>query len=127
MVKKMSGGNNITKSEKYLIQILEENVNLHKYQAKLIVKAFIKTLTYFICNCIEFSINRVFEYKTVDKKASKCYVRYRDTMEIIPEHKIMKIKFSENLKNYLNSRKKFKDVRHRENLPLGIRRTIKLF
>lgn len=127
MVNRMSGGNKNSKSDKYLIKILEDNANIFKYEAKIIVKAFVKTLAYFINNCIEFSINDILDYKTVHKNACNCYIRYRDEWEIIPEHYIMKIKFTKKLKDYLNSRNEFKEARHREILPDGIRRKIKLF
>lgn len=122
----MNGGKTY-KNERYLIKILESLSSINKYEAPIIIRAFLKTLKYFIDNAIEFSIHDVFDFKKYHKKECKCYVVYKDEMQIIPEHYLMKFSISKKLKDYLNERNEFKNVRHRENLPDGIRRTKDLF
>lgn len=122
----MNGGKTY-KNERYLIEILQDAKNIFKYEAPLIVKCFLKTLKYFIENGIEFSFSNSFSFVKILKKESKCYVTYRDETDIIPEHYIMKFKVSEQLKHYLNERRQFKSVRHRENLPDNLKRKKDIF
>lgn len=118
MVNKTNGGKTI-KSYKYIQKIVEENKNLYIYEIPIIMKAFKKTLLYFIKNAIEFSIKDFFDFKKILKKEAKIYLRYRDELGTIPEHYIMKMKTSVNLKDYLNNRNDFKESKHREYLPDG--------
>ncbi len=127
MAKKTNGGKNNTLYEDYIKDILYENKNIYKYEVPLIIKAFKQTVQYFLDNVIEFKINDVFEFVKFKKKPMNMYVRYKDEYQIIPEHEEIKFKVLTPLKDYLNSRNQFKDVRHRENLPNGLTRNKKIF
>lgn len=127
MASKKIGGNDHTKTNSYIIKILEENSQIRKYEAPIILKAFCKTVLYFFNNVMEFEIKNVFSFKKIHKKESVMYLRYKDEYYTIPEHDEMKIKVHKSLKDYLNKRKEFKDVRRREILPDNILRTKNLF
>lgn len=127
MLRKKIGGNQRTKEDKYIKKVLEENDKFYKYEIDLIYKAFKKTLTYFLENCIEFEIENVFKFVKFHKKEYSLYVRYKDEYVTVPEHDDMKFKISKKLKDYLNYRGEFKDVRRREMLPDGFRRKTDLF
>lgn len=124
---KKIGGNKNTKEDKYIKQILSENDKFFKYEIPLMYKAFKLTLLYFMENCIEFEIKNVFKFVKIHKKDTKMYSRYRDEWYTIPEHDEMKFKISKGLKDYLNYRNGFENVRRREMLPDGARRVNKLF
>lgn len=113
---KKTGGLNPPKTEKFIKDVLLESGHLYKYEAKIAVKAFKKTIDYFVQNLIEFKIKNFFEFVTFHKKASTIYVPYRKEYITIPEHEDMKFKASEDLKNFLNYRKEFKDSQHKEYL-----------
>lgn len=128
MAKKMNGGKVYqTKYDEYIQKILEENDNIYKYEARLIIRAFKKTVQYFLDNAIEFYINDVFKFRKVLKKESKMFIVYKREYIDIPEHYIMKFSLFPSLKDYLNSRKKFKNAKHREKLPDGLVRNKKIF
>ena len=128
MTKKMNGGKVYqTKYDEYIQKILEENDNIYKYEARLIIRAFKKTVDYFLNNAIEFYINDVFKFIKVFKKESCTYATYKHEIVNIPEHTMMKFKLFPSLKHYLNSRYKFKNARHREKLPDGLVRNKNIF
>lgn len=126
MGKKTNGGKDHV-DDKYIKEILYDNARLHKYEVPIILKAFKKTVQYFFNNGIEFSVRHMFDCKIVDKKESKNYVVRKAECQIIPAHKIMKIKVCRELKDYLNERNEYKNVRHRERLPHDKKRINKLF
>lgn len=121
------GGNNRTKEDKYIKKILAENDKFFKYEIDLMYKAFKLTLQYFLNNCIEFSIENVFSFIKFHKKEYNLYVRYKDEYNTIPAHDDMKFVISKKLKDYLNHRNGFENVRRREHLPDGLKRTRDLF
>ena len=113
------GGKKTTRYEKFLVQFLESNTGINKYEVPIILKAFKKTVQDMFNNLEEFSIGDFFKFKKIRKKPMNCYVRYRDEHVIIPEHDDMKFEVHKNLKDYLNRRNEYKDVRHREKFPDG--------
>ena len=126
MVKKMSGGKQL-KTDTYIRKILLGYSSIYKYEALLSMRAFIKTVRYFIDNAIEFSISDAFKfvkYKNVEREA---YLRYRDERCVIPEHLSMRIEIEKKLRDYLNSRGEFENAKHREKLPDGEVRKNDLF
>lgn len=128
MTKKVNGGKAYqTKYDEYIGEILEANPNIYKYEVPLIIKAFRKTVKYFLDNCIEFEFTDVFKFAKFHKKDTKAYAHYRDEMIDIPAHDDMKFVVSNKLKDYLNERRDFKDVRHREKLPGGLTRKNDIF
>lgn len=127
MLRKKIGGNQRTKEDKYIKKILAENDKFYRYEIDLIYKAFKLTLQYFMENCIEFEIKNVFKFIKFHKKDYNLYVRYRDEYTVVPAHDDMKFKVSKKLKDYLNHRHEFENVRRREILPDGLRRTNNLF
>lgn len=128
MPKKINGGKVYqTKYDEYIGEILESNSNIYKYEVPLIIKAFRKTVKYFLENCIEFEFTDVFKFKRRHKGATKVYARYRDETITIPSHDEMKFVVTKKLKDYLNSRNKFASVRHREKLPDGLTRNNDIF
>jgi hypothetical protein len=126
MARKLNGGPK-TKHLDYLKKILLENRIMFKYEAPLVLRAFKDTVMYFIDNLIEFKINDVFEFKRIHKKECEMYVPYKDDRQVVPAHDNMKFKVLTPLKDYLNSRNKFANVRHREQLPDGLTRNKNIF
>lgn len=118
-------GGKIVKRDKYIVQILEENKHIYKFEAKLILRAFKKTLQQCFKEFIEFEISNFCRFLKFHRKERQLYVRYRDTYDTIPAHDNMKFRVSESLKAYLNKRGKFADVWHRDHLPDGIDRELK--
>ena len=128
MPKKINGGKVYqTKYDEYIGEILESNSNIYKYEVPLIIKAFRKTVKYFLENCIEFEFTDVFKFERRHKGATKVYAHYRDETITIPPHDEMKFVVTTKLKDYLNSRNKFANVRHREKLPDGLTRKNDIF
>ena len=128
MPKKINGGKVYqTKYDEYIGEILESNPNIYKYEVPLIIKAFRKTVKYFLENCIEFEFTDVFKFERRHKGATKVYAHYRDETITIPPHDEMKFVVTKKLKDYLNSRNKFANVRHREKLPGGLTRKNDIF
>ena len=128
MPKKINGGKVYqTKYDEYIGKILEPNPNIYKYEVPLIIKAFRKTVKYFLENCIEFEFTDVFKFERRRRGATKVYARYRDETITIPPHDEMKFVVTKKLKDYLNSRNEFANVRHREKLPDGLTRKNDIF
>lgn len=127
MLRKKIGGNQRTKEDSYIKKILTENNKFYKYEIGLVYKAFKLTLKYFLDNCIEFKIDNVFSFVKFHKKEYNLYVRYKGELKTIPAHDDMKFVISKKLKDYLNHRNEFENVRRREHLPDGLKRTQKLF
>lgn len=121
------GGNSRTKEDKYIKKILAENDKFFRYEIDLMYKAFKMTLQYFLDNCIEFKIDNVFSFVKFHKKTYDLYVRYKGEFKTIPEHDDMKFVISKKLKDYLNHRNGFENVRRREHLPEGLKRMHNLF
>ena len=119
MASRKIGGKPNTKYQDFLNQFLENNSGINKYEVRIIMKAFKKTLRELILGLQEFEIGDFFKFKKIHKKAMGNYVRYRDEYQIIPEHDDMKFEVHKNLKDYLNKRNKYKNVRHRERFPDG--------
>lgn len=116
-----------TKSDNYIKKILSENKNLYKFEIPLILKAFKLTVNYFLENLIEFEIKEFFKFTLIHTKESRQYSRYRDEYYIIPAHNNLVFKAFQGIKDYLNSRHKFANAKHREFLPDGLKRTKKIF
>ena len=128
MPKKINGGKVYqTKYDEYIGSILESNPNIYKYEVPLIIKAFRKTVKYFLEKCIEFEFTDVFQFKRVHKKESRAFAKYRNEFVGIPAHDEMKFSVTKKLKDYLNSRNEFANVRHREKLPDGLTRKNDIF
>lgn len=119
MASRKIGGKPNTRYQDFLHQFLENNNAINKYEVKFIMKAFKKTLQDLILGLQEFEIGDFFKFKKYTKKEMKNYVRYRDEWQTIPEHDDMKFEVHKNLKDYLNKRNKYKNVRHRERFPDG--------
>lgn len=119
MASRKIGGKPNTRYQDFLHQFLENNNAINKYEVKFIMKAFKKTLQDLILGLQEFEIGDFFKFKKIHKKAMGNYVRYRDEYQVIPEHDDMKFEVHKNLKDYLNKRNKYKNVRHRERFPDG--------
>lgn len=115
------------KEDDYILKILQENTQMFKYEVKFVFKAFKMTLKYFLENGIEFKINDFFEFKHVHKKDERQYNVLKDEYYTIPEHLEAKIVVDKKLKDYLNKRNGFEDIRRREELPDGIRRVKNIF
>lgn len=122
MLKKKIGGNSYTKDDKYILKILEENDKFYQYEPRLMLKAFRYTLQYFFKNCIEFSFDNFFEFKKTELNEKNVYVRYRQEYTKIPKHTNFVCKTFSKIKDYLNYRKEFENVRRREMLPDNERR-----
>ena len=128
MPKKINGGKVYqTKYDEYIGTILESNPNIYKYEVPIIIKAFRKTVKYFLENCIEFEFTDAFQLKRIHKGETKAYAKYRDETITIPPHDEMKFVVHKKLKDYLNSRNEFTNVRHREKLPDGLTRKNDIF
>lgn len=121
----MSGGHQIVYQTE-LKKLIKEHPALYKYEPSLILKAFKKTMWYFINNAIEFDFKNFFRFKKIHKKDMKNYSRMRDEIQVIPEHDDIVMKVYETFKDYMNSRGKFKDSAHREVLE-GENRTPNIF
>lgn len=112
--KKIGGSEVVYHNE--LKNLLNEHPALYKYEPSLILKAFKKTMWYFINNALEFEFKNFFRFKKIHKKDMKNYVRWRNETQVIPEHDDIVFKVYENFKDYMNCRGKFKDSEHREKL-----------
>lgn len=112
MTSKTNGGKEY-KTEKYLTDLLKNTKNILLYEAPIIIRAFIKTLKYFIENAIDFEVGDILEFKKRLKAESKCWVTYRGEFITIPEHYIIKFKTKKKLRDYLNKKNKFQNVKHR--------------
>lgn len=121
MGKKTSGGKNFH-SFRFLRLLLSENKNIRKYEIPIMLRALKRTIRYFYCNTEEFSVDNFFKFKRFTKKASNAWAEWRKEHTCIPQHDDMKYVVSQNLKDYLNSRGKYTDMKHREVLPDGTRR-----
>lgn len=115
MEKKTIGGRKVI-FHNSLKEIIKKHPALFKYEPSLIIKAFKKTMWYFIENALEFDFKNFFKFTKVHRKAFNNYVRYRDEYQIIPEHDDILLKPYKSLKDFVNSRHKFKDTPHREKL-----------
>ena len=115
MESKTIGGNKVV-FHNSLRGLLKKHPALLKYEVGLILKAFKKTMWYFINNAIEFEFKNFFKFVKVHKKERQLYIVYRKEFQTIPEHDMMKFKPYESFKDYMNCREKFKDAPHREKL-----------
>ena len=115
MESKTIGGSKVIYNNE-LRKMLLEHPALYKYEPTLILKAFKKTMWYFINNAIEFEFKNFFKFKKIHKKDAKNYVRWRDEYQVIPEHDDIVLKPYRSFKDYMNSRGKFKDSAHREQI-----------
>lgn len=118
-------GGKVIKRDKYITQIIEGSDHIYKFEAKLILRAFKKTIIRCFNEFIEFEISNFCRFFKYHRKERQLYVRYRGVYETIPEHDTMKFRVSDTLKAYLNHRGKFLNVWHRDHLPEGIDREIK--
>ena len=115
MESKMIGGNKVI-FQGSLKELLKKHPALLKYEVGLILKAFKKTMWYFINNAIEFQFKNFFKFTREHNKERQLYVVYRKEFQTIPAHDVMKFKPYESFKDFINCRGKFENTPHREKL-----------
>lgn len=122
MTNRKIGGNKYTKEDKYIKEVLKLNRKINKNEIGTLLKAFKKTILYFFENCEEFEFVNFFKFVKVLKKDKNSHITYLNDYILIPEHYEMKMQTYISFRDYVNKRKKFKDIRRRQYLPEDLRR-----
>lgn len=126
MEKKTSGGNTLVKDD-FIKMFLLENDNIFKYEAQIAMRAFKSTIKYFFENAIPFQIDNFITLDKYIKKERLTHVTTFREFKKIPSYTDIKVKITKGLKDFLNSRYKYKDTLHREQLPDGTRKAKNIY